>query len=216
MEGEVKSIPKVAVLDKVEEIRVPAGELGAVLELIVRNKKGEITERRVMLSKSFVKQFLQGLWMHCSYVWITWPIQIKQTDGVLRSLRCDTSNWLANAPATNTTYGILIGTGITAPTIDDYNMETKIAHGTGLGQMQYSAVTFGAPTEDGSTSHFTVTRDFSNNSGGSITVREIGLAVRFTDTAGAARYFLILHDAVNIAVPDGETLTVNYRLQATV
>jgi hypothetical protein len=216
MENEPKSMPGVEVLERTNEIRVPAGELGAVLELIVRNEKGEITNRQVMLSKSFVKQFLQALWMCSTFMWTTWPIQIKQTDGTLRSVRCDTSGWLANAPANNTNFGVLVGTGTTAPAIDDYAMETLIAHGTGPGQMQYSAVTFGAPTEDGSTSHFTVTRDFANNSGGSITVREIGLAVKLTDMATASRYFLILHDAVNIAVPDGETLTVNYRIQATV
>jgi len=216
METEVKSQPKLEVLEKVQEVKVPPGELGAVIELIVRNNKGEITERQDMLSKSFVRQFLEGLWVCFSYLSFGYPKSMRQTNGNYDTIRSNTVNWTCNSPANNDTYGVMVGTGITAPNIDDYDMETKINHGVGAGQMQYSAVTFGAPTEDGSTSHFTITRDFSNNSGASITVREIGLIVIFATPAGTTRYFLVLHDAVNIAVPDGETLTVNYRIQGTV
>ncbi len=219
MESELKTKPKVAVLDKINEVRVPAGELGAVVELIVRNKRGEITDRQVMLSKSFVKQFLQFLWLHCLYLPQgsgQWQYFVKDVDGNLQNMGCSYYDWNCNGPINDATYGIMVGTGTTAPTINDYQMETKIAHGVGAGQMQYSATSFGAPTEDGTTSHFTVTRDFANNSGGSITVREIGLINQFRDWGNAIRYFLTIRDAVNITVPDGETLTVNYRIQATV
>jgi hypothetical protein len=219
METELKARPKVVVLEKAEEIRVPPGELGAVLELIVRNKNGEITQRQTMLSESFVKQFLQALWLSFTYVYgshRSHPKAIKATDGSDEYIQSYSTNWRCDAPVNNDTYGILVGTGITAPTVDDYAMETKIAHGVGAGQIQYSAVTFGAPASDGTTSHFTITRDFANGSGASITVTEVGLVVTLYTYAGTARYFLTIRDAVNITVPNGETLTVNYRIQATV
>ena len=68
------------------------------------------------------------------------------------------------------------------------------------------------PGAESVTSQFTITRDFANNSGGEVTVREIGLVVKLATTL----YFLTIRDAVNIAIPNGETLTVNYRIQATV
>jgi hypothetical protein len=218
METELKTVLKVGVLEKVQEVRVPPGELGAVLELIVRNKNGEITQRQEMLSESFVKQFLQLLWLHMAYRYgahRVHPKLVKATDGTDYYLQSSPTNWRCDAAANIDYYGIQVGTGATAPTINDYTMETLISHGVGAGQMQYSAVTFGAPTSDGTTSHFTVTRDFSNASGGSITVREVGLVCRISDYKGSTYNFLTIRDAVNITVPDGETLTVNYRIQAT-
>ena len=217
MESELKSGTGLNVTEKKQEIKVPPGELGAVLELIVRNKKGEITQRQAMRSRSFVKQFLQGLWLFAAYRYFNWPVMMKRTDATEIAVTLYQNDWECNAAANSDTYGILVGMGTTAPTIDDYDMETKIAHGVGAGQLQYSAVTFGAPTEDGTVSHFTITRDFSNASGAAVTVREIGLVVRFYDTSGpSAHNFLTIRDAVNITVPNGETLTVNYRIQATV
>ena len=216
-ESEVKATPNLQVLEKAEEIKVPPGELGATLELIVRNKKGEVTERQMVLSESFVKAFLTGICIAmsrtASYKTLD-PLELTDYLDTECQIGISSSQFLCSATAGQDYWGIEVGTGITAPTITDTKMETQIAHGVGVGEMQYSAVTFGAPASDGVTAHFTVTRDFSNNSGGSITVREIGLVCRLGTLSGTT-YFLTIRDAVNIAVPDGETLTVNYRIQAT-
>lgn len=216
---QIKAMPTVQVLERVDEIKVPPGELGAVLELIVRNKKGEITQHQEILSRSFVKNFLSAIYV-CVAGYkgdrVLEPIATKDTDDNDAYLGSQyAGNFSCSAPANNNVYGVQVGTGTTAPTINDTKLETKITHGVGAGQMQYSAVTFGAPTSDGSTAHFTITRDFSNNSGGSITVKEIGLAVNFYSYLGSTEIILTIRDAVDIAVPDGETLTVNYRIQAT-
>ena len=219
MKPEVTSKPTLEVLEKAEEVRVLPGELGAVLELIVKDENGEITQHQEMLSKSFVKQFLQLLWVSCVRVSSGFRIKdywVRDVDGDLNPVQVSSASFLANAGANTDTYGILVGTGTTAPTIDDYRIETKITHGIGAGQLQYSAVAFGAPTSDGAVSHFTITRDFSNASGGPVTVREVGLVAQFGRMGSGSDYFLTIRDAVNITIPDGETLTVNYRLQATV
>jgi hypothetical protein len=111
-------------------------------------------------------------------------------------------------------------------TINDYKVETIINHGAGAGQMQYGAVTFGAPADDGVTSQCTVTRNFANASGGAITVNEITMVIQmFTptqnDSHGQWPYqqnFCILRDVIagGVAVPNGDTLTVNYRPQAVI
>ena len=219
MNTEVTSKPTLEAMKIIEQVRVPPGELGAVLELTVKSKEDEITQRQEMLSESFVKQFLQFLWVSCARVATGYRIKdywVKDVDGDLNPVQVGSASFRANAAVNGDTYGILVGIGTTAPTIDDYQMETKISHGIGAGQLQYSAVTFGAPTSDGTVSHFTITRDFSNASGSPITVREVGLVVYFSRMGSGSGYYLTIRDAVNITIPDGETLTVNYRLQATV
>jgi hypothetical protein len=121
-----------------------------------------------------------------------------------------------DALADDFTYGVVVGTGVGAPTINDYQLGTIISHGSGAGELQYSAVTWGAPASDATTSQMTITRNFANASGGDITVNEIGLYMKSYD--GANRYFCVIRDKIDggITVPDGQTLTINYRLQATI
>jgi hypothetical protein len=88
--------------------------------------------------------------------------------------------------------------------------------------MQYGALTFGAPSTDNvSIAQFTITRNFANSSGASITVNEIGLYVQSYKLNGGPQgvgYFMTIHDVISggIAVPNGQTLTVNYRPQTQV
>lgn len=226
--AEIKLKPEVKVIKEVEipHLLVP-GEVGAVLELTVKDKDGKVTERRVLRSKSFIKQFLQLLYVITGNIAWHQPIVIKDTGGDLRDISLDEldTNFDVNAASGDTTLGIIVGTGTTPPTINDYVIETPIAHGTGAGELQYGAVTFGAPSADSSTSQFTITRDIANNSGGTITVSEIVLYVTMKEPYGAYHecgrytcYACILRDVISggIAVPSGQTLTVNYRLQAVV
>lgn len=212
--AKVKAGPKAKVV-KAKEISVPAGQVGAILELIVKDKDGKVTERRVMESKSFVQQWLQLLWANMYFLFDT-KVSIKDTGGVVRNVYSHYTNFRSNAGSGITTFGVIVGMGTTSLAMDDYAMETPIAHGTGAGQLQYSAMTFGAPADDGTVSQFTLTRDFANGSGGAVTVNEIGLYVKGFD--GATKYFLGIRDVIagGIAVPNGQTLTVNYRIQATV
>jgi len=147
------------------------------------------------------------------------PVSIVDTGGAARTIYY--TNPVVNggvyhfdvlAGAASVLFGIIIGTGVTAPDITDDSIETLIAHAT----MNYGAVTFGLPSSDATTSQLTITRNFSNVSGGAVVVNEIALYCRGYD--GAARYFCIIHDVIGggISVPNGQTLTVNYRPQAVV
>jgi hypothetical protein len=205
---------------KEEEIKnlLKPGEVGATLELIVRDRNGRVTEHRgPMRSKSFVRQFLQLLFIFGAPRDEANTYQVRDTGNVLRGICASSQNFAADAGAGVTTFGIIVGTGNTAPTIDDYVMETPIAHGVGGGQLQYGAATFGAPAYDATTSQFTITRDFANGSGGAIVVNEIGLYVEGYVPA-ATYYFMTIRDVIGggINVPNGQTLTVNYRPQATI
>jgi len=228
--AEIELKKKVERVEPDKEIEKPVG-IGAVLELTVKDKDGNITDHRVMESKSFVRQFLELLYCQTAGIFY-WksdqPYQfpyviVTNTHGLKKPVFADASIFDCDGAAGDQNMGIMVGTGTTAPTIDDYALETRITHGTGAGQMQHGDVAFGLPTSDASTSHFTITRDFANASGGLITVNEIGLYVKASIVAHAGSgyyddFFMIIRDVISggIDVPDGQTLTVNYREQASV
>lgn len=190
------------------------GELGCMLELTVHKPNGEVTEYRIVKSKSFVRQFLEILWMQCYNLpsVLAGGTQPKDTGGTARGVDQASGNLSAIAAAGITANGIVVGTGTDAVTVNDYKLKTLIAHGVAAGQLQYSAMTFGAPAEDGTTSQFRLTRDFTNGTAATITVNEIGL-----DVIASGYYFLAIRDVITpIDVPVGEILTVNYEEQASI
>lgn len=115
-------------------------------------------------------------------------------------------------------YGIVVGTnaGATAEANDNYNLDTKILHSaTGeAGKLNYQAVTFIAPTPAAGNIDFDTSRAFLNETGSTITVKEIGMICKNIQNT---RYHLLLRDVVtDEAVLDGYTLTVVYTLRTTV
>jgi hypothetical protein len=122
--------------------------------------------------------------------------------------------WCMNAASAADTYGIVVGSGTTAVAVSDYNVATKISHGTGTGQLQYGAVTLIAPTISGNDCYTEVVRGFTNGSGATVTVAEIGLVFRFE---GQTWYWLMCRDVLGEAVDvlDTKTLTVTYRVKVT-
>jgi hypothetical protein len=140
---------------------------------------------------------------------------IKDTSGTDRTISfLGTTRWKCNGAAADDTLGIAVGSGTTAVTIDDYQLATQIAHGLSAGQLSYGATTFNAPVTSGQSRYFEVVRTFTNNSGGTVTVREIGLISR--NEAGTYS-FLSLRDvlASAIEVADTKVLTVTYRILTT-
>jgi hypothetical protein len=123
-----------------------------------------------------------------------------------------------NAPTTNTSYGILVGTGTTAPATLDYKMQTLTAHGSGANQMLYGATSVGGAGVNGANVDTVISRIVVNGSGGSITLKEVGMAICITTNGSlnTQTYFLIAHDAVNQAVANGEIALVSYDIRTTV
>ena len=125
-------------------------------------------------------------------------------------------NWDFRGDADVDYKGIVIGTGITAVTIDDYKLDTQIMQGTGSGQMRHLASTPGWPAVVGSNCSFLTSRTFLNNSGGSITVRESGIYCRVKGPTYYG-YACIVRDIFGTlqAVPDGGSITIDYTLGIT-
>jgi len=181
---------KVLTNEEINKLFLP-GEIGLILDYRLFDTKTHlpVSEHIVKKSESFVKQFLQLLYMVMQQIGTPNTIAITDTGNVSRNVfHCSsdvyntkpiTFDVLAGAGVTN--FGIVVGTGSTAPTINDNALQTLIVHGSGSGQLSYGAITFGSPASDSSTSQFTITRNFTNSSGGAINVNEIGLYCRAYD-----------------------------------
>lgn len=117
-----------------------------------------------------------------------------------------------DASTATSTYGIHVGTSTAAESINDTSLTTQIAHGTSAGQLQYGAVSYAAPSTTATTTTFRVTRVFTNGSGGTITVQEIGLV-----SQNGSNSFLLIRDLTGaVAVTNGAQLTVNYDFTTTI
>jgi hypothetical protein len=81
--------------------------------------------------------------------------------------------------ASEDTYGIIVGTSDTAFSGTATDLTSKISHGTGSGELEYGAfpdsVVTVEPSITGNKTQMKLGRRFENNSGGSITIKEIGI-----------------------------------------
>jgi len=118
-----------------------------------------------------------------------------------------------NAGSGNHNYGIQVGSG-TTKSINDTGMDSFIFNGNSAGQLAYGAMTFTSPTINTSTNqgNFSVTRSFTNNSGGSVTVSEIGIGILIYASDGNLHDTFIIHDILPspITLANGQVLTVTY------
>jgi len=179
----------------------------AYLKIKVINEKGKCIYYRRYRSRSFVANFINSLFTGLSGQFVN----LVNTGGGTYGQAGNFSMNVA-AGSGDAGHGIQIGTGTTAPAITDYRLTQFISNGTSAGQMQYGAVTVMSPiiNTTNNTGYFTVTRAFTNNSGGSITVSEVGLTFTFSSNS-----FLIIHDLLPtpITVPNGSTLSIAYEIQ---
>ena len=173
---------------------------------------GEPVDRILKPVNSWVKQFPQILKMSMQHID---ELGVLDTSNVSQTITHDPVPQMeADAAAGNDSFGVLVGTSTTAPTSTDVALNAKIAAGAGAGQLDYQAVLTNAGLSPISiTGGFRVplSRQVDNNSGGGITVEEIGLVVEHRILAGTA-FFLILHDLITSVIPDGTSRVFTYNL----
>lgn len=203
--------------------KLPKGSLGLIHRVTVRSLDDEEIKHDsgYVRSRSWVKNFPRILATNFNAtVGVNNEWGSGDADGGIRNMN---GSWLLNNATYNTNYdpllvegtaandlfGIQVGTDNTAPKPTDYALGGKISHGTGAGQLNYGAGICVSTIFDGSTYDLLLWRPFGNESGGNITVQEIGLygAHYYTTTSS---YFLIARDLLNFTVNDGEVGTVEY------
>jgi len=186
--------------------------IGLFIQLTVRDKKtGKLISKTPMRrSKSFVLQFLQILE---AQMFPSVDVAITDTSDYPYDTPDEVGNFDCEGPVGNVNEGTVVGTGTTAPDNLDNKMETKIAHGSGAGELNYGAQSKTTTAEVGANVDFIITRTFTNGSGNTINVTEAGLQTRYDST----RFALSIHDTFEaVAVDNGQVLTVTYTIRTTV
>jgi hypothetical protein len=84
----------------------------------------------------------------------------------------------SDATGGQTDRGVVLGTGTDPVTVDDYKLQTLIAHGSGAGALLYGVQTNVVPVVGGSPRFMQMVRAFSNGAAGSVVVSEAGFYLR--------------------------------------
>jgi hypothetical protein len=200
-------------------------------ELEVRNKNGKLLIQKTAPAKSWLKTFITILkgefaTRHGSATG-NGNVSVVDETGTARSYPCHSSlysysyfmNLSTLGDAADVTQGIIVGTSDTANNLNTYALDGKIATGTGSGQLVYGAESIeDVSNPSGNDLQFRITRTFTNNSGSTITVKEVGLLIKKYDSAQGSRSFLAARDVLPSAVdvPDGATLTIRYVVKITI
>ena len=151
-------------------------------------------------ANSLLKQFIQILMTQLSSTSQT----VTETDGTTTDGAENASNLDCAAAAAATTKGIVIGTGETAVTMTDYKLQTQV-----ITNITHAAVTFATENPDASIWRAAISRGFTNNTGATLSVKEVGLYCNFT---GTTIYVCIDRTLYAVDVPSGVTLTLTYRI----
>jgi len=174
------------------------------IEVEVRDRDGNIIHYHRQKARTWVKNLFYMLLY--SFRGVT-P-QIQKQDGSVTSYNPYMNDGLnVSAGSGNSNYGILVGMGTKAWAIDDYKLDNKIANGSSSNQLLYGAVSVEDMVIESNRIYFRVVRTFTNSSGSSITVTEVGLVTNY-----GTSYPLIARDLLNppVTVPPSSTLTVRY------
>jgi len=222
---------------KYEELNKLGQELGipifeAFLELEVRNKDGKLIQGHKQRSHSWVRNAFNLMFTQLAAraagdsTFGAGLLSARGTDGTVRwgaaieieAFGVDHPDFGYRAPAAVTTKGILVGSGTAAESFEDFRLQTPIAEGAGAGQLNHVASEPSSITWDsvGRVFRNAFARFFNNNSGGSITVNEVGLVGRLT-LGGFHINALVSRDVLptTVTVPNTGQLRVTYTISLT-
>lgn len=192
----------------------------------VKDKTGKVSTRQRGTCRSLLRNFMY--WLHQFFT-------ISDTGSYGTSwTTADTSNTSRTFPrlsggaqgltgafgavANTSANGLRVGSSDAAVTPTDYELTSLIPHGTTGTELVYNSQTVEAVAVVGSSTTFRVSRSFTNNSGTTITVKEIGAVFIQDDQTPTDRFVCYLHDVLpsSVPVPDGSTFTLRYTFTVTI
>ena len=152
---------------------------------------------------ALLKQFAQILMYHLSQAAQT----IKDTAGVDKLMYASLPSFAANAPAATTTYGLVIGTGTDPVTMADNKLQTQVTT-----NITHQAGTFLLENPDASTWRVACTRVFTNGTGATLEIKEVAL---YTNNTANGYKFCFDRALYSVSVPNGENVSITYRITIT-
>jgi hypothetical protein len=124
-----------------------------------------------------------------------------------------------NTDVNNQSYlvGIQVGNGKQTNPYSAYTLASPIANGSGSGQLQYGQPSVSSsPIVSGNSVSFYISQTFINNSGGTVTISEVGVIITMTLIISGnivnIGNVLVWYDALSssISVPNGGSVTIYY------
>lgn len=189
----------------------PPALIGFWLEVGAWDAKGRVFHQERALSRSPLQQLLELLLAHMFFI----TVSITDTGGTPRDCQANTQSFNAKGTLNQDLHGIVIGTGNTPVDITDYQLVAQIMDGGGAGQMIYNAEGFDTSvTIADPDATFETWRNFNNNSGAGITVKETGIYC-YADASGLVYLCLVRDVPTEIIVPDGGGCYVKYTAKIT-
>ncbi len=111
--------------------------------------------------------------------------------------------------------GIMVGTGTTAVDVDDEALGTLISHGATSGKLTFGPTNVtGLLSNSGSVS-YNIDTNLYNESGGTITIEEIGLAINQVAGGGGSAEFLVDRTLSTNVMLDESHLQITYQIKQT-
>jgi len=141
------------------------------IEFELRDKDGKLIKKWVQEGRSWVKWFLYLLYVQMAQTSIT----VTKTDGTSGGIGTLNYNLLISGGYGTDTYGIVVGSSNLAWTIEQNKLDSKISHGNGSGQLLYGNTTVDDVSQITNGYRIFVSRVFTNNSGASVIVKEVGI-----------------------------------------
>ena len=176
------------------------------------NKSGEV---QVVYTNSWTKQMAQAFGGYLGDL-PNLSSGFKDTAGVSGGLDHDHTNAgilkVSASGAGVLTSGVILGTGTTTPTADDFKLVTPIVEGTSSGQLTYGATVVNAVSAVTGGYRMTIQRQVNNNSGADIAVKEMALYVQLVDGVPALNYYMMLRDLLSSTVVNSGAKTFKYHL----
>ena len=194
---------------------MPKPLLSARYRLVVRDAQGRIKRIEEAPSKSFILNFLYLWWLSFNLNTTDSISVVNQSGSPTMLIPEEPVSWCWNSWG-GTYSAIQIGSGTSSPSASSPYLESLILSGTSPGQLSYGSYSTTSPSVSSNPGTIQISSTFTNNSGGDVTVGEIGLAIQAsnfgTGVYGAA---LIIHDVLSsaISLPYGGTITVTYTLE---
>ena len=199
--------------------------IGCEYEIEVIDKDGNVTERQKG-KNSLLIQFVASVIAGLDYFWyavVNGIVDCKAIGGTGSSpylFQYGTYAYCGIPSAGtlgNISQGIVVGSGNTPVTADDYNLVTIITNGIGAGQLQYQVGVVNDVVLASPRASFRNDRAFINGSGAPVTVKEIGIYSYWYDSS-APYQMCYCRDvlASPVAVADGSTLYVKYTIYISI
>jgi len=186
-------------------MNLPKCSFFATLAGEIRDKDGQfIRELPEEIANSFVKALVDMLYKHFSQE----ALAIVETDGTSVAHAPFVQDLVVTAGVGITGYGIVVGTGINAVTVDDICLQTQVTANVGHG-----VVSVTIPATVGSSRQLDIQRTFTNNTGAELNIKEVGL---YIITASTAYAYCIDRSLYSIDIANGESITLRYRIKVTV